>query len=301
MLTGPQLAVASASGLIAARILAAEQAKGGLVSTAHLYEVPSGTPELYLPEQSGYPRFFVAKVTDKPSKGSSSALGARVSDDGAQIQPLGPSLLLFEQARAGASWLVADVAYLAVGEAIPPLATDGAGYVPAVSLSGGGLLAKPGDVGPLQAAVVDDGPASAAAKAVATGQLTTGLYQGAVAHADELTPPAGDDYQWELEGTSYPQFALRTAAGGALVFYSMSLTSTVAVPGVINKADPVRPGPVIAAPEDVKALLPASQAAPRVELSARQTLTFAAIDPPAGAGKIRVIGMSGGLTSASAS
>ena len=39
------------------------------------------------------------------------------------------------------------------------------------------LLAQPYATGPLQAAVVDDGPASAAAKAVAAGPLTTGLYQ----------------------------------------------------------------------------------------------------------------------------
>ena len=43
--------------------------------------------------------------------------------------------------------------------------------------------------------------------------------------------PAGDVYQWSMEGTPYPAFALRTAAGGALVLYAMYLNSTVAVPG----------------------------------------------------------------------
>jgi hypothetical protein len=81
----------------------------------------------------------------------------------------------------------------------------------------------------------------------------------------------------------------------------MTLSSTVAVPDVVSKADPIRPGPPISVPDDVKALLPANQGSPRVELSAEQTLTFAAIDPPAGTGKIAVIAMGGGLTSASAS
>ena len=70
---------------------------------------------------------------------------------------------------------------------------------------------------------------------------------------------------------------------------------------MINKADPVQPGSPISVPADVKALLPGNQATPRVEVSAEQTLTFAAIDPPAGTAKVEVISMGGGLTAASAS
>lgn len=297
--TGPQLATASASVTIWAGILKAAEASHTEFSV--IYLVPDGTPAFYLPEQSGYPRFFVANVTNKVAHGTSPSLSAQQPHDGAEIYQRGPQLLLFEQASAGASWLLASVSTLAVGETVPRLATNGTGYIPTVSLSDASLLAKPEDTGPLQAAVVDDGPASAATRAVAAGPLTTGLYKGAVAHADELTPPKGDDYQWELEGTSYPQFALRTASGGALVFYAMSLTTTVAVPDVVSKADPVQPGPPISVPADVKALLPADQAAPLVELSSEQTLTFAAIDPPAGTSKVQVIAMGSGLTSASAS
>ena len=299
--TGPMLARASASVTIQDNILKAARAGNSGTAMMFLFIEPAGAPAFYLPEQSGYPRFFVAKVTNKYATGTTPSLRTPQSDDGAQIYLLGPQLMLFEQAKAGSSWLLANVSTLAVGETVPPLATDRADYVPTVSLSDTSLVAKPADTGPLQAAVADDGPASAATRAVADGQLTTGLYQGAVAHDDELTPPAGDDYQWELEGANYPQFALRTAAGGALVFYAMSLTTTVAVPDVINKADPVKPGAPIQVPLDVKALLPAGKAAPRVELSAVQTLTFAAVDPPAGAAKVQVISMGGGLTAASAS
>ena len=148
----------------------------------------------------------------------------------------------------------------------PKLATDSAGYVPTVPLSDAALLAQPDDAGPLQAAVVDDGPASAATRAVAAGQLTTGLYQGARSHADGMTAPHGDVYQWELDGSSLPEFALRTAAGGALVFYAMTLNTTVAVPDVINKANPVHSGPPIQVPVDLQRLLPAGQPAPLVQL-----------------------------------
>jgi len=127
------------------------------------------------------------------------------------------------------------------------------------------------------------------------------MYQGALSHAGGLTAPHGDVYQWELDGSSLPQFALRTAAGGALVFYAMTLTTTVAVPDVINKADPVRSGPPIQVPVGVQMLLPPGRPAPLVELSSSQTLSFAAVDPAAGNAKIQVIAVGGGLTSASAS
>ena len=107
---------------------------------------------------------------------------------------------------------------------MPRLSTDKNGYIPQVPLTSTDLLAQPYATGALQAAVVDDGPASAAAKAVAaTGPLTTGLYQAARDRYQEaadrvltgLQVPAGDVYQWSMEGTPYPAFALRTADGGA--------------------------------------------------------------------------------------
>ena len=113
--------------------------------------------------------------------------------------------MLFEQASAGTPWLLASTSNLAVSEALPKLATDSAGYVPTVPLSDAALLAQPDDTGPLQAAMVDDGPASAAARAVAAGQLTTGLYQGALGHANGMTAPHGDVYQWELDRRELPR------------------------------------------------------------------------------------------------
>ena len=257
-----------------------------------------GAPTFYLPAAAGYPRFFVASVdralrgTDRPATGAG----------GAQVPQDGPALMLFEQAGARAPWLLASISQLPSGVTLPTLATGSAGYVPTVPLSDASLVAQPDDAGPLQAGVVDDGQASAATRAVADGPLTTGMYQGAVNHAGGLRAPRGDVYQWELGGSSLPQFALRTAAGGALVFYAMSLNTTVAVPDVINKANPVHSGPPIQVPIDVQMLLPLGRPAPLVQLSASQTLSFAAIDPArAATARIQVIAIGGGLTSASAS
>ena len=121
----------------------------------------------------------------------------------------GPALMVFEQSAAAGPWQLASVSQFPSGMALPRLATDKNGYIPQVSLTSTDLLAQPYATGPLQAAVVDDGPASAAAKAVAAGPLTTGMYQEARDGAgSDLTAP-GDVYQWSMEGTPYPAFALR--------------------------------------------------------------------------------------------
>jgi hypothetical protein len=210
-------------------------------------------------------------------------------------------LMVFVQGRATAPWLLSSTSQLPAGVSVPSLATDSAGYVATVPLNSGAQLARPDTTGPLQAAVVDDGPASPAASVVAAGNLTTGIYAAARA---ALTAPAGDLYQWELEGTHYSNFALRTADGGALVFYGMYLDSAVEVPAIANKGV-VTTGPPITVPGYLAFLLTPGQPVPRLRLDTQQLLSFAAVDPPAGtastAAKIQVIAIGGGLIYASAS
>jgi hypothetical protein len=301
--TGAQQAVLAAA--LGRHPVTASVAPPGGAYSSTLTMKPSFEPDayrataFYRPQTARYPRFFVASATKAPGA-SSPGRQAPVLVGDVTLPADGPVLLLFEQASAGAPWLLGSVSQLPASAALPKLANDSAGYVPVVPPSAGFLLAQLDSVGPLQAAVVDDGPSSAAAAAVAAGPLTTGLYQGAVNHADELTPPSGDVCQWELDSARYPEFALRTAAGGALVFYAMTLSTTVAVPGYLSKADPVLSGLPIRVPADLMELLPAGQAAPLIQLSAEQTLSFTAVDPAPGQGKIRVIAIGGGLTAASA-
>ena len=268
-----------------------------LESAAYTY----GTPAFYLPEPAGYPRFFVAGVT-RAVNGINPAKGATASIGGAEVPIDGRVLMLFEQSTAAGPWLLASTSQLPPGMTLPPLAAGKHGYIPQVPLTSTGLLAQPYAVGPLQATVVDDGPASAAAKAVDDGPLTTALYQAARDRSGTgLQAPRGDSYQWDMEGTSYPAFALRTANGGALVLYAMYLNAAVAVPSYIDKADPIDPGPPIQVPLGLSLLLPSGHATPRVELEAQDLLSFAAVDPPAGAAKIQVIAIGGGLNYAAAS
>lgn len=254
-----------------------------------------GTPTFYLTQPDGYPRWFVASVR-RTLVGQPGIPGGTA---GVPLPATGQVLMVFGQGSATSPWLLTSSSQLAPGEAVPPLAVNSAGYVATVPLSSGAQLARPDVAGPLQAAVVDDGPASAAAKVVAAGLLTTGIYDAARSPVTGLTAPPGDVYQWELEGSGYATYALRTANGGALVFYPMYLNSTVEVPGLLNKGV-VSPGPAITVPGYLDFLLTPAAPAPRERLESQDVLSFAAVDPPAGAGKIQVIAIGGGLDYADA-
>ena len=294
VVTGVQQAVLSGE------LKGAAAAKGSAAAKSSA-EYAYGTPTFYLPEPSGLPHFFVAAVT-RSVKDSKAAEGAAASVGGVPVPVDGRVLMLFQQSASAGPWQLASTSQLPAGLTLPRLATDSNGYIPQVPLTSTDLLAQPYATGPLQAAVVDDGPVSAAAKAVAAGPLTTGLYQVARDRSGTgLQVPAGDIYQWDMLGTPYPAFALRTADGGALVLYAMYLNSTVSTPGYINEADPLNPGPPIAVPQQLSALLPAGQPTPRVDLEAQDLFSFAAIDPPAGATKIQVLAIGGDLDYAAAS
>jgi len=259
------------------------------------------SPVLYLPEAAGYPRAFVVAV-HRALAGSPPRQDMATWVAGVEEPVDGTVLMVFQQASATAPWQLASTSQLAAGMSLPPMAADVSGQVQALAMSQAALLSRPDVVGPLQAAVVDEGPASPAARVVASGPLTTGLYQAARGSdlGIGLRVPWGDVRQWDLDGSNYTKFALRTADGGALVFYAMYLNTTVAVPGVLNDS-PIRPGPRIAIPDPLLPLLPAGATAPHVSLEGQELLSFAAVDPPAGGGKIRVIAIGGGLTYASAS
>jgi hypothetical protein len=267
-------------------------------------EVGYGKPFFYLPASNGYPRWFVADVAATYT-GPKPLPGATVAGTPGGIPWTwvtgGRHLMLFKKASATANWQLASSSVLAPGVSPPALAKDDTGRVPVVALSDSALLARPDVTGALQAAVVDDGPASPAATVVASGPLTTGIYQAEHDTLLGLSVPRGDVSQWELAGSNVTKFALRTADGGALVFYAMYLNTTVEVPALLNKSEPVNPGPLIVVPPYVAPLLGFGKTAPRSSLEVQQLLSFAAVDPPGSPAKIQVIAIGGGPNYAYAS
>jgi hypothetical protein len=287
-----------------------------------------GAPAFYLPEPApaGSPQYFVVSVDRTPVSASgiatpsaAAAPGGIPSPDlaaGVRLPASGRVLMLFEQASEGGQWRLASTSQLAPGQSVPKLATDRHGYVLIEPMAGTGTgtgtgqLVRPALTGPLQAAVVDDGPASPASQVVADGPLTTGMYETARTSARGISAPQGDVYQWMLEGSNYGRLALQTADGGALVFYAMYLNTVVQTPSVVNQDIPLIPGPPISIPAYLKPLMKHGQRPARNRLLAEDVLSFAAIDPPAqkpgaapqgAAAKIAVIAIGGGVRYASAS
>ena len=266
-----------------------------------------GTPTFYLTEPSApsQPQYFVVSVERTRVVGGPEAPSVQDVAAGVQFPASGRVLMLFEKSASGGSWQLVSVSQLAPGQAVPAFATDNHGYVLRKNMTspGGTELVRPALAPPLQASVVDDGPASAASQVVAAGPLTTGLYQVASTSARDISAPHGDIYQWLLEGSSYGRLALQTADGGALVLYAMYFNTTVETPSALNQDIPVLKGPPISVPSYVQPLLEPGQTAPRRRLQTQDILTFAAIDPPASAtgAKIQVIAIGGGLYDASAS
>jgi hypothetical protein len=243
-------------------------------------------PSFYLPVQDGYPQWFVASTRRTAPASSPASLA------GVPRAATGQVLMLFEKRTAKLPWELTSSVQLQPGQQLPKLATTTGGYVETAPFDDSTTyLARPDVVGPLQAAVVDDGPAAPAAAAVASGPLTTGIYasQAAIKH------PSGDVRQWELEGSKYDKFALRTASGGAVVFYAMYLNATTEVPAELAEDSGVSPGQPIAVPPEFLPLLKPGAPVARKRLITQYALAFAAVDPPASAANanIQVIAMGG--------
>jgi hypothetical protein len=268
LLTGSQLSITSATYGVATA--------GGHLVTDPAY----GQPTLYVPKLTTYPQWFMATVPEHPATGGTTQT----------------ALLVFDRPDAAATWALSGSAILDAGSPALNVAVDKVGYATALATSDQTVKLQPDVVGAIHATVADDGPSSAAAPVVQAGPHTTGLYQANKAIARQVAAQ-NDSYNWELEGTSYPFFALRTTDGGALVFYTMTLaTTTIAahLPHVHSKA----PLPVIQVPAVFKSLVPATHKPFQHQLTVNSTFSYITLDPAATAQKapLQVIGAGGAVT-----
>jgi len=264
LLTGSQLGISTAAyGLVATT--------GGTV-TGPVY----GKPTLYVPKLTTYPQWFAAAVPERPSAGA----------------PIQTALLVFDRPSAKSTWALSVSVLLNPGTPAPKVAIGPDGYATALATSDPALRMQPNEVGATHATIADDGPSSAAAPLVKPGPQTTGLYQANAGLARQAAAQ-GNTYTWELEGTSYPFFALRTTDGGALVLYTLTL-STLTVPTHPHATGSPTP---IFVPAALRPLVPARPPL-RHELTTYSTFSYAALDPPASAtsAAIQLVGSGGGLT-----
>jgi hypothetical protein len=219
-----------------------------------------GTPAFYVPVLAGYPQWFVVAVD-------------RTTVTGGKPGATGHTLMLFARDKKSGDWTLGGTAVLS--RPLPAIVRDADGYAIAVPTTDSTLLLRPDVVGATHAAVVDDGPASPAAAVVAAGPQTTGLYAAQAARA-AAERARRLQYQWLLQGASWPQVGLRLADGGALVLYGMYLNTG-------NEHPNLAKGAPIGVPAAFTPLLDAPNEIGYHAVLADWAYQFAAIDPPASA------------------
>ncbi len=192
--------------------------------------------------------------------------------------------LLFTQSAPGGAWQNAIEPYL-LGGATPPQVEVGAdGQATAVSPGAAAVAVAPGQLPATTAAALDG---------TGTGGASTGT--AAVADPGNLADRA-DQRRWQTEvtkatvtdthtaaaGADGQEFALLTADGGALVFYTDAAEVTVTPPaGSLLRLT-------------VPGFYSASQ--PLTKATVSYLEQFAAYDPPAGGGAPRVVADYSGIT-----
>lgn len=228
-----------------------------------------GTPAFYVPTLSGYPQWFVVAVNRTTvTRGKPGATSS--------------TLMLFARANKAVGWTLGGTAVLS--RPLPAIARGADGYAIAVPTADSALLLRPDVVGATHAAVVDDGPTSPAAAVVAAGPQTTGLHAAQAARAAEERA-RGLQYQWLLQGTTWPQVGLRLADGGALILYGMYLNTSTEHPNLVEGAPipvPAAFTPLLGEPTEIG----------YHQVLANWAYQFAAVDPPATArdAKLDIIG-----------
>ena len=171
-------------------------------------------PAFYIPREAAsvYPQWFVAKVTYVYPQNPANAPG--------------PGYVLFTQASPDAAWKDALEPNILTGSApLPKIAADAQGYAEPVSVAPGtsGLSVAPDDLAVVTAGALDG---SAAAKITVPGNLQDQKDQ---AFWRSRLPQGSTDTDTHLQAPG-AVYGLRTADGGALLFYTLNAQLTLAPP-----------------------------------------------------------------------
>jgi hypothetical protein len=212
-----------------------------------------------IPRQVGWPKYFV--VDTATNRGSTARW-----------------LLVFRRAAAGQPWKASYVASVPTAE-VPKFAQDKDGYAVALGLAGTNLLVQPGQLSADYATYLGG---SGGSDVFADGPSTSQLRGDRNAHAktaNSVTQYADQP----AEGGDLTPVALRTADGGALVFFASHHQSRATF----------RAGYRLQIDADTKALMTGT---PRTAVTLSRLADVAATVPPAGgSGKVvflsRVVGL----------
>jgi hypothetical protein len=235
--------------------------------------LPAKGITVWVPSQSGYPAHFLALVDT-------------VQTDAGQPTAR-PSAFLFDLVRSSSQdgWKIGDWAVLADPAAKPPLALNGSGQASVLSRSQstGRLLVEPDQLSQTYAdAIVHVASGHTDGDSVGADGWTTGLLRqrGASDQSIIATGATVDDTVTQAGGSG----AWVASGGGALVFFHVAMTQTVAAtPGKLPCV--VQQGGGKGAMEYV---LPPGRYS---QVTVDSLYTVVAVDPPKGShSKVQVVG-----------
>lgn len=212
-----------------------------------------------IPRQVGWPKYFVADTATNRADGTR-------------------WLLVFRRAAAGQPWKASYVASVATAD-LPKFARDKDGYAVALGLGGTNLLVQPGQLSADYATYLGG---SGGSDVFAEGPDTSQLRGDRNAHAktaNSVTQYADQP----ASGGDFTPVALRTADGGALVFFASHHQSRATF----------RAGYKLTIDDDTRALMTGT---PRTSVTLTRLADEAVTVPPAGgSGKVvflsRVVGL----------
>ncbi|MFI5974782.1 hypothetical protein [Streptomyces sp. NPDC051452] len=212
-----------------------------------------------IPKKAGWPRWFVADA--RGNKGGDFRW-----------------LLVFTRGGLGERWQVAYLTLMAPG-AVPRFRTDADGWAEAAPADSPGLAVPPQELSERYTAYLKSG-----GKDFADGPSTSGLRadRAKAARKPGLVRQFIDE---PVVHGDYAPLALRTADGGALVFFATHH---------FEKRTAAAGTSVPVANKDVRAL---TKGEVKQSLTLESMANEAALDP-AGSGAVRILGRLGGLTSA---
>ncbi|WUH93833.1 hypothetical protein OG900_29445 [Streptomyces sp. NBC_00433] len=212
-----------------------------------------------IPRQVGWPKYFVADTATNRSGRTR-------------------WLLVFRRSAAGQPWKASYVASIPTAD-VPAFARDKDGYAVALGLAGTNLLVQPGQLSADYGTYLGG---SGGSGVFAAGPSTSQLRANRNAHAK--TPNSVTQYADQpAAGGDFTPVALRTADGGALVFFASHHQSRATF----------RAGYNLAIDADTKALMTGT---PRTSVTLSHLADAAVAVPPAGgSGKVvflsRVVGL----------
>jgi hypothetical protein len=224
------------------------------------YYIPAG-------EQATGPRWFAVQVANafQSSPGTVSST----------------EYLLFTQAAPGAPWQDAVEPYLVPGATAPPVALNTDGLATAVPLDAATAAVAPGQLPAATAASLD---AASGGKAGITAPATLADLADQRFWRSKLPGGQVADAHAPAAGPSGQAFALRTADGGALVFYTDTARLTITPP----------PGSMLHL--TIPGFFTPGQALAQANVGYLDQ--FAAYDPPSGGGPPRIVADYAAITSA---